>query len=68
MSQSLAGRTNLHLTASIRRIINLTVFEFLIGAASHAAEMGFTDTQIKTLGRWKSGSLRVIRVFLYILP
>ena len=32
---------------------------FRIGAASHAAEMGFTDAQIRTLGRWKSDAFRL---------
>jgi len=30
-----------------------------IGAASHTAEMGFTDAQITTLGRWKSDAFRL---------
>ena len=32
---------------------------FRIGAASHAAEMDFTDAQIRTLGRWKSDAFRL---------
>lgn len=32
---------------------------FRIGAASHAAEMGFTGAQIRTLGRWKSDAFRL---------
>lgn len=36
---------------------------FRIGAASDAAERGMSDTQIRTLGRWKSNAfLRYIRV------
>lgn len=36
---------------------------FRIGAASHAAEHGFTDTQIRLLGRWKSNAFqKYIRV------
>jgi len=31
---------------------------FRIGAASHAAENGFTDTQIRLLGRWKSDAFK----------
>ena len=31
---------------------------FRIGAASHAAEHGFTDTQIRLLGRWKSNAFQ----------
>ena len=30
-----------------------------IGAARQAAEMGFTDAQIRTLGRWKSDAFRI---------
>ena len=32
---------------------------FRIGAASHAAEMGFTDAQVRTLGLWKSDAFRL---------
>ena len=32
---------------------------FRIGAASHAADMGFSDAQIRTLGRWKSDAFRI---------
>ena len=32
---------------------------FHIGAASHAAEMDFTNAQIRTLGRWKSNAFRL---------
>ena len=32
---------------------------FRFGAASDAAEMGFTDTQIKTFGRWKSDAFKL---------
>lgn len=36
---------------------------FRIGAASHAAEGGMSDAQIRTLGRWKSNAfLKCIRV------
>ena len=36
---------------------------FRIGAASHAAEMGFSDSQIRLLGRWKSDAFkRYIRI------
>ena len=36
---------------------------FRIGAASYAADRGFSDTQIRMLGRWKSNALlRYIRV------
>ncbi|XP_068748893.1 uncharacterized protein [Montipora capricornis] len=36
---------------------------FRIGAASHAAEQGFTDAQIRIMGRWKSTAfLKYIRV------
>ena len=36
---------------------------FRIGAASYAADRGFSDAQIRMLGRWKSNaSLRYIRV------
>lgn len=36
---------------------------FRIGAASYAADQGFSDTQIRLLGRWKSNAfLRYIRV------
>ena len=36
---------------------------FRIGAASHAAEKGLSDTQIRLLGRWKSNAfLKYIRV------
>ena len=36
---------------------------FRIGAASHAAERGMSDTQIRILGRWKSNAfLKYIRV------
>lgn len=31
---------------------------FRIGAACHAAERGFTDAQIRTLGRWKSDAFK----------
>ena len=56
---------------------------FRIGAASHAAEQGFTDAQIRIMGRWKSTAfLKCIRVasfhtwvisryilhYLYLLP
>ena len=30
-----------------------------IGAASHKADMGFSDAQIRTLGRWKSDAFRI---------
>ena len=36
---------------------------FCIGAASHAADKGFSDTQIRTLGRWKSDAFKI-----YIRP
>ena len=36
---------------------------FHIGAASHAADKGFSDTQIRTLGRWKSDAFKI-----YIRP
>ena len=36
---------------------------FRIGAACHAAEKGFSDAQIRTLGRWKSDAFK-----LYIRP
>ena len=32
---------------------------FRICVASHAAEMGFTDMQIRTLGRWKSDGFKL---------
>lgn len=32
---------------------------FRISAASHAAEMEFTDAQIRTLGRWKSDAFEL---------
>ena len=32
---------------------------FRIGAASHAADKGFSDAQIRTLGRWKSEAFRI---------
>ena len=36
---------------------------FRIGAASYAADRGFSDAQIRPLGRWKSNAfLRYIRV------
>ena len=36
---------------------------FRIGAASYAADQGFSDTQIRILGRWKSNAfMRYIRV------
>ena len=36
---------------------------FRIGAASHAAEMGFSDSQIRLLSRWKSDAFkRYIRI------
>lgn len=36
---------------------------FRIGAASHAAEQGFTDAQIRIMGRWKSTAfIKYIRV------
>ena len=36
---------------------------FRIGAASHAAERGMSDAQIRVLGRWKSNAfLRYIRI------
>ncbi|RUA06911.1 MAG: hypothetical protein DSY43_00975 [Gammaproteobacteria bacterium] len=36
---------------------------FRIGAASHAADKGMSDSQIRTLGRWKSNAfLKYIRV------
>ena len=36
---------------------------FRIGAASHAADRGLSDAQIRALGRWKSNAfLRYIRV------
>lgn len=36
---------------------------FRIGAASHAAEQGMSDAQIRILGRWKSNTfLKYIRV------
>ena len=36
---------------------------FRIGAASHVADQGFSDTQIRLLGRWKSNAFqRYIRV------
>ncbi len=31
---------------------------FRIGAASRAAELGFTDERIMQMGRWKSGAFR----------
>ena len=31
---------------------------FRIGAASHAAALGLTDSQIRVLGRWKSNAFR----------
>lgn len=31
---------------------------FRIGAATHAAERGFSDTQIRSLGRWKTNAFR----------
>ena len=31
---------------------------FRIGAASHAADKGFSDAQVRTLGRWKSGAFK----------
>ena len=31
---------------------------FRIGAASHAADKGFSDAQIRTLGRWKSDAFK----------
>ena len=36
---------------------------FRIGAASHAADKGFSDAQIRTLGRWKSDAFKI-----YIRP
>lgn len=36
---------------------------FRIGAACHAAERGLSDTQIRTLGRWKSDAFKI-----YIRP
>lgn len=36
---------------------------FRIGAASHAADRGLSDAQIRALGRWKSNAFqRYIRV------
>lgn len=36
---------------------------FRIGAASHAADRGLSDTQIRVLGRWKSNAFhRYIRI------
>ena len=36
---------------------------FRIGAASHAADRGWSDAQIRALGRWKSNAFqRYIRV------
>ena len=36
---------------------------FRIGAASHAAEKGYSDAQIRALGRWKSNAfLKYLRV------
>ena len=32
---------------------------FRIGAASHAANNGFSDAQIRTLGRWKSDAFKI---------
>ena len=32
---------------------------FRLGAASHAADKGFSDTQIRTLGRWQSDAFKV---------
>ena len=32
---------------------------FRIGAASHAADKGFSDAQIRTLGRWKSDAFKL---------
>ena len=32
---------------------------FRIGAASHAADKGFSDAQIRTLGRWKSDAFHL---------
>ena len=32
---------------------------FRIGGACHAADKGFTDAQIRALGRWKSDALKV---------
>ena len=31
---------------------------FYIGAASHAAECGYSETQIRLLGQWKSGAFK----------
>ena len=33
-------------------------YSFRIGAASHAAALGSTDSQIRVLGRWKSNAFR----------
>ena len=32
---------------------------FRIGATSHAADKGFSDAQIRTLGRWKSDAFKL---------
>ena len=40
---------------------------FRIGAASHATEQGFTDAQIRIMGRWKSTAfLKYIRVASFL--
>ena len=47
-------------------VLNPSVYKghsFRIGAASHAAERGMSDAQIRILGRWKSNAfLKYIRV------
>ena len=34
-------------------------YSFRIGAASHAADKGFSDAQFRTLGRWKSDAFHL---------
>lgn len=42
---------------------------FRIGAATHAATMGFTETQIKRMGRWQSNSFqKYIRIPMFKSP
>ena len=42
---------------------------FRIGAASYAAEQGYSETQIRILGRWKSDAFkRYIRVPSLVVP
>ena len=41
---------------------------FRIGAASHAADRGFSDSQICLLGRWKSIAFRkYIRILIFVV-